>query len=101
MLVVDSVASEVVIAPEPRELLLVAHRFLPAILVPLDVGSGVQDAGTFLAAGEVLGHEGTDIEAYAVVDVWFPTDCLFFYRLPADEEIKRRLACEDGVEPLL
>lgn len=98
---VDSFSSEVAVVPEPRESILVAHRFLAGVLFPTDVRRGSEDTGTFLASREVFSHEGTDIEAHAVVDIWLLTDGLFLDRLPAYKKIEGQLACEDGFESLL
>ena len=52
--------------PEPRVVGLVPLGLLAAVLFPLDVGLGPEDASAFLA--DILGHEEwPDIEADAVV----------------------------------
>src|SRR5271166_6044429 len=85
-------------APQPREILLVPHGFLPTVLLPFNVGLGAQDAGAFLASGDVLGEEGADVQAHAVVNVRMPPDGLVGERLPADEEVVGRLTFEDEFE---
>src|SRR5574337_47641 len=101
MYVVDPLAGDLAVLPEPGELVLVANRLLAAVFLPMDIRLGAQDAGAFLAAGDILGHEGADVEANAIVDVRRPTDGLILDGLPADEEVDGWFACEDGDEPLL
>ena len=101
MHVINSLASELVLLPEPGKPHLVTHGLLAAVFLPTNVRLGPQYAGAFLAAGQVLGHEGTDIESHTVVDVRLPADRLFLDRLPADEEVERGFAFHDGNEPLL
>ena len=74
---------------------------LAAVLAPVKVRPGAQDAGALLAAGIVLGHEGADVQAHTVVDVRLPADGLLFERLPADENVEGGLALDDGGEALL
>ena len=62
---------------------------LAAVLVPLDVELGAQDAG---------GHEGADVEAHAVVEVGLPAERLLGERLPAHVDVVGRLALEDQLE---
>ena len=77
VLVVHPLRRELAIAPKPRILLLLLARLLAAVLPPVDVGLGAEDAGAFLAAGDVVGHERPDVGADAVVDVGFPAKGLF------------------------
>ena len=69
-----------------------AVRVLAAILVPVDVELGAQDAGL---------DEGTDVEADTVVEVGVPAKRLLGERLPAHEDVVGRLALEDQREPAL
>ena len=101
MHVVDPFSCKLAVLPEPRELLLIAQWLFALVLSPVDIRLGTEDTRAFLPAGNIGGHEGTAIEAHAVVDVRLPADGLFFYGLPPDEEVKGRLAFEDGGEALL
>ena len=101
MYIVNPLTRELAVSPEPGELILVALGFLAAVLAPFDVWFGSQDAGAFLAAEQVLDHEGADIEAHAVVDVGLPANGLFLDGFPAHEEVKRRFPFENGDESLL
>ena len=65
---------------------------LAAILVPVDVELGAQDAGL---------DEGTDVEADTVVEVGVPAKGLLGERLPAHEDVVGRLALEDQREAAL
>src|ERR1700693_1139795 len=85
-------------APKPREILFVSHGFLPAVLLPFNVGLGAQDAGAFLAAGYVLDEEGADVQAHAVVNVRIPADGLLAKRFPPDEDVVGRVAFLGEVE---
>ena len=89
------------VLPEPGKLRLVADRFLAAVFFPMNVRLGAQDPSAFLAAGQILGHKWADIESHAVVDVRLPSDGLLLDRLPANENVERRLAFQDGDEALL
>ena len=100
MHVVNPVSCELAVLPEPGELLLPARGFLASVFPPVDIRFGAEDTRAFLPAGNVVGHEGTAIEAHTVVDVWLPADGLFFYGLPPDEEVKGRLAFKNGFEAL-
>src|SRR5260221_1674763 len=88
-------------APEPREILLVAGGFLPAALVPFNVGFDPQNAGAFPAARDVLGQEGADVNAHAVVHVGMPADGLFGERFPAGESVVVRFTFQDELETVL
>src|SRR5680860_18940 len=101
MHVVNSLAGELAVVPEPGELRLFAHRFLAAVFFPVDVWLYTKYARALLAAWDVLSHEGTDVQSHTVVDVRFPADGLLLDRFPADENVERRFAFEDGHEPLL
>ena len=101
MHVIHPLTGELALLPEPWEMRLVAHWFLAAVFSPMDTGLGSQDAGAFLAAGQVLGHEGTDIESHTVVDVRLPADRLRLDGIPADEDVARRLAVKDRHQSLL
>ena len=46
-------------------------------------------------------HEGADVQPHAVVQVGVPADRLLGERLPADEDVVGRLACQDQLELLL
>ena len=77
MHVVHAVAGEGATLPEPGELGLVSLGFLASVLfLPLAVGLGAEETGTFLAAGDVGGHEGADVHADAVVEIRVPADGL-------------------------
>ena len=65
---------------------------LAAVLVPVDVELGAQDAGL---------DERADVEADAVVEVGVPAERLLGERLPAHEDVVGRLALEDQLEPAL
>ena len=77
-------------APEPRELLLVPLGFFPTVLLPLDFDTLTKD---------IRGSEGTDVHAYAVVQIRMPADGLFGEGLPANEEVIGRFAFENELEP--
>ena len=82
--------------PEPREVFARTRRFLAAILLPLDLGRGAEDAcalGT--RALRFGGHERPDVHSHAVVDVRLPTNRLLRQWLPPNEEIVGRLAGEN------
>src|ERR1035441_4904954 len=79
----SEVLSLLIPAPEPRELVLVPHGFLPPILFPLDLDALSQD---------VRSGEGSDVHPHAVVDIGVPAYGLLGKRLPADEEVIRSLA---------
>src|SRR5439155_16714676 len=86
-------------APEPRKVLAIALRLLAAVLVPLGLGFGAKDAGASGPCSKGLCyHERTDVDPHAIVDVGLPADRLLAQRLPAHEEIMRRLAGEDPFE---
>lgn len=86
MVVVDAIALECTILPEPWKLFLGALRLFAAILRPLDV--------RWLA--QHVGHdERADIDPNAVVQVWVPSDGLLVDGLPAHEDVVGWLACED------
>ena len=51
--------------PEPGDVLLVPLRFIAAVLLPLDIRLGSEDAGAFLAKSSSL-EEWADVEAHAV-----------------------------------
>jgi hypothetical protein len=76
-------------APKPRELLLVTHRFLAAVFLPLDLDTLAQYVGC---------RKRSDIHPHAVVDVGMPANGLFSQRFPADEDVVGRLAFEDEFE---
>ena len=59
-----------------------------SVLLPRNLRLGAEDAGALLAAGDVFGHEGTDVKPHTVVDVRLPADGLFVDGLPADEEVE-------------
>ena len=65
---------------------------LAAVLVPLDVELGAQDAGL---------DERTDVETDTVVEVRVPAEGLLGERLPAHEDVVGRLALEDQRETAL
>ena len=94
--VVDAIASERTIAPKPRVLRRGAQSLLAAILPPVNIGFGPQNARASSAAGQIPSHEGADIEAYPIVDVRFPANGLLFDGLPANEDVKRGLTFQDG-----
>lgn len=96
MQIVYPLRRKLAVAPEPWELVLGLVWFFAAILAPVDVGFGAEDAGAFLAAGDVGGHEGANVQAHAVVDVWLPADGLFVEGFPADEDVVGWFAGEDG-----
>ena len=89
MVVVDSVTAKHL---EPGRTLDV----LAPVLVPGDVELG------FLVVAQYLGgHEGADVEPYAVVEVGVPADGLFGQGLPADEDVVGWLAFEDELQAAL
>jgi hypothetical protein len=88
--------------PEPRELVLGAVGLRAAVLVPLDARRGPQDARLLgLRTERAGGHKRPDVKPDAVVDVGIPADGLLGERLPADEDVERRLALDDLRELLL
>ena len=84
--------------PEPGVFGFVAVGFLAAVFFPFDVGFYAEEAGAFLAAGEVGGHEGADVHADAVVEVGVPADGLLRERFPANEEVVGWPAFGDELE---
>lgn len=89
MVVIDAVALELV---EPGG----AFHVLAAVLVPGDV-----EFGLLVVAQDLGGHEGSDVEADAVVEVGIPADGLFGQGLPADEDVVGRLTFEDELQAAL
>ena len=71
-----------------------AFNVLATILVPGNV-----QLGFLVVAQHLGGHERTDVEAHAVVEVGVPADGLLGQGLPADENVVGRFAFEDGFEP--
>ena len=47
------------------------------------------------------GDERTDVEPYAVIEVWIPSDRLLAHLLPAHVDVVRRHTVEDQFEPSL
>ncbi len=83
------------LTPEPREVGLISLGLFAAVLVPLDVGLPPKDAGAFPV--HVLRHqERPDIEPNAMIQIRIPANRLLRKRLPADEDVVRCLALEDG-----
>jgi len=73
---------------------------LAAVLLPVDVGLGTQDARVLLAhVGHA--HERADVEAHAVVEVRLPADGLLFQWLPANEDVVGGFAFEDQLQLFL
>src|SRR5690606_783190 len=71
------VGARFVPAPEPGIVVLVPGRFLAAVLVPLDLRGGPQDACALgLGAERASGHERADVHPDAIVDVGVPADRL-------------------------
>ena len=71
---------------------------LPSVLLPRNLGLGAEDTRSLLAAEDVFGHEGTDVEPHSVVDVRLPADGLFVDGLPPDEDVIGGLTFENGFE---
>ena len=89
MMVIDAVALELV---EPGRALDV----FAAVFVPGDV-----ELGLLVVAQHLGGHEGTDVEAHAVVEVGVPADGLLGELLPADKNVVGGLAFEDELQAAL
>ena len=99
LLAAREVLCDLVPAPEPWEVVLVARRFLALVLAPSNAWSHPEDT-----RGSCSGRQGTrdneraDVNAHAVVDVGLPADGLLVQPLPANEDVVGRLAIEDLLE---
>ena len=90
MNVIHPVTGELAAVPEPREILFLPHGFLAAILLPLDLDA--------LAENVRRGEGHRMFIRTTVVDIGAPADRLFGERLPAHENVVRRLAFENELE---
>src|SRR5919201_626115 len=91
MVIVDPVAGELAVLPEPGEITGRTYglELLPAVLTPLGLRGLAQDVGY---------HEWSDVPTHAIVQVWRPAEWLFIQGLPAHEDVVVILALEDQLE---
>jgi hypothetical protein len=92
MNIIDPIACERTVLPEPGKLFRVTLRLHAAILRPLDV--------RWLA--QHVGHDKrADVDPRAIVEVRLPSDGLFVDRLPTDKNIIGWLAFKDKFDSTL
>jgi len=93
------ISSGFVPGPEPGKIGFGPMGLFATVFVPTDLRSSAENARVFPAGVERLrGDEGAEVESHAVVNVGIPPDGLLVQRLPADEQIEGRFACEDRFE---
>ena len=99
MAIVPAIAIELAVAreiqrlfiplPEPGEVFFRTERIFPLVFTPFQAAARLrpEQSATLFAPAQVRGHEWTDIQPHAVVDVGLPAFGLLVQRLPPNEQV--------------